>query len=83
LVLLAMGFVGPVKSRLIDDMEIAVDARGNVAVDEDHMTNINGVFAAGDMVTGQSLIVRALADARRAAQGVIRYLKRENRPSII
>ena len=83
LVLLAMGFVGPVKSRLIDDMEIKLTDRGNVEVDENHMTSVEGVFAAGDMVMGQSLIVRALADARIAAQGIIRYLRTAKRTSII
>lgn len=83
LVLLAMGFTGPAKTRLIGDMEINLNARGNVAVDADHMTNIEGVFAAGDMATGQSLIVRALADARRTAEGLIRYLERSRRTSIL
>ncbi len=83
LVLLAMGFVGPVRNGMIDDMQIALNERGNVAVNADHMTSTNGVFSAGDMVMGQSLIVRALADARLTAQGVIRYLENSSRTSIL
>ncbi len=83
LVLLAMGFTGPIKSKLIEDMNIELDSRGNVPVNEEHMTKAEGIFAAGDMVMGQSLIVKALADARLTAQGVIEYLRRVHRTSII
>ncbi len=75
LVLLAMGFAGPEKRGLLTDLEVALDARGNVAVDENYMTNVDGVFAAGDMKRGASLIVWAIAEGRKAAAGIERYLK--------
>jgi len=75
LVLLAMGFAGPDKRGLVTDLEVALDARGNVAVDENYMTNVDGVFAAGDMKRGASLIVWAIAEGRKAAAGIERYLK--------
>ncbi len=75
LVLLAMGFAGPDKRGLLTDLEVALDARGNVAVDENYMTNVDGVFAAGDMKRGASLIVWAIAEGRKAAAGIERYLK--------
>lgn len=75
LVLLAMGFTGPQKSPLFDRLNLALTARGNVKVNENHMTIKEGVFAAGDMVLGQSLIVSALADGRKTAGGIIRYLE--------
>jgi glutamate synthase (NADPH/NADH) small chain len=75
LVLLAMGFTGPVKRGLLDDLGVKYDARGNVAVDEDSMTNIEGVFAGGDVKRGASLIVWAIAEGRKMAAGVDRYLR--------
>lgn len=75
LVLLAMGFTGPAKNRLFDEIGLAFDERGSVAVDAQHMTSVKGVFSAGDMAMGQSLIVRALADGRKTAQGIVDYLK--------
>jgi glutamate synthase (NADPH/NADH) small chain len=75
LVLLAMGFAGPDKRGLLTDLEVTLDARGNVAVDENYMTNVDGVFAAGDMKRGASLIVWAIAEGRKAAAGIERYLK--------
>jgi glutamate synthase (NADPH/NADH) small chain len=75
LVLLAMGFVGPRKNRLLDDLDIPLTARGAVEVDENHMTKVPAVFAAGDMALGQSLVVKAIADGRKTAQGIIRYLQ--------
>ena len=75
LVLLAMGFAGPEKRGLLTDLEVTLDARGNVAVDENYMTNVDGVFAAGDMKRGASLIVWAIAEGRKAAAGIERYLK--------
>ncbi|MFC5996791.1 glutamate synthase subunit beta [Pseudonocardia hispaniensis] len=74
LVLLAMGFVGPEKGRLLADLGVEFDERGNVARDEDFMTSADGVFVAGDMGRGQSLIVWAIAEGRAAAAGVDRYL---------
>jgi len=75
LVLLAMGFAGPEKRGLLTDLEVTLDARGNVAVDENYMTNVDGVFAAGDMKRGASLIVWAIAEGRKAAASIERYLK--------
>jgi glutamate synthase (NADPH/NADH) small chain len=76
LVLLAMGFTGPVKSGLIDRLGVTLDVRGNVHADERHMTSVEGVFAAGDMRRGQSLVVWAIAEGRRAAAGIDRFLRR-------
>jgi glutamate synthase (NADPH/NADH) small chain len=75
LVLLAMGFVGPVKNGLLDSLGLNYDARGNVAVDDHFMTNINGLFASGDTKRGASLIVWAIAEGRKAAQGIHHYLE--------
>lgn len=75
LVLLAMGFVHPVKEGLLADLGVRLDARGNVAVDERYMTSVEGVFAAGDMKRGASLIVWAISEGRKAAEGIDRYLK--------
>jgi len=74
LALLAMGFVGPEKEGLLADLGVALDARGNVAADDDKATSVKGVFAAGDMSRGQSLIVWAIQEGRAAARGVDRYL---------
>ena len=74
LVLLAMGFVGPEKGKLLEGLGVEYDQRGNVARDADFMTNVPGVFSSGDMGRGQSLIVWAIAEGRSAAAGVDRYL---------
>jgi glutamate synthase (NADPH/NADH) small chain len=74
LVLLAMGFVGPEKGKLLSDLGVELDERSNVARDQAFMTNIEGVFSAGDMGRGQSLIVWAIAEGRAAAAGVDAYL---------
>jgi glutamate synthase (NADPH/NADH) small chain len=76
LVLLAMGFTGPVKNGLIEQLGVTLDARGNVQADESYMTSVSGVFAAGDMRRGQSLVVWAIAEGRRAAAGIDGYLRR-------
>jgi glutamate synthase (NADPH/NADH) small chain len=70
LVLLAMGFVGPEKSALLDDLGVTRTDRGNVARDARWMTNVPGVFTAGDMQRGQSLIVWAIAEGRSAARAI-------------
>jgi len=77
LVLLAMGFIGPEKGSWLEQMGVAFDERGNVARREDFMTNVPGVFAAGDMGRGQSLIVWAIAEGRACAAGVDRWLMGE------
>ncbi len=74
LVLLAMGFVGPEKGKLLTDLGVELDQRGNVARDASFMTSVDGVFSAGDMGRGQSLIVWAIAEGRAAAAGVDAYL---------
>jgi glutamate synthase (NADPH/NADH) small chain len=74
LVLLAMGFTGPVKPGLIADLGVELDGRGNVKTDDHYMSSVPGVFAAGDMRRGQSLVVWAIAEGRKAARGVDRWL---------
>jgi glutamate synthase (NADPH/NADH) small chain len=74
LVLLAMGFVGPERGGLLADLGVALTERGTVARDADWMTSVPGVFTAGDMQRGQSLIVWAIAEGRSAARGIDRYL---------
>ncbi|MGH3946035.1 MAG: FAD-dependent oxidoreductase, partial [Pseudonocardiaceae bacterium] len=74
LVLLAMGFVGPEKGKLLEGLGVDYDPRGNVARDSCFMTSVPGVFVAGDMGRGQSLIVWAIAEGRAAAAGVDSYL---------
>ena len=73
LVLLAMGFVGPEKGA-VEQLGVKLTDRGTVWRDENWMTNVAGVFAAGDMQRGQSLIVWAIAEGRSAARAVDRYL---------
>jgi len=75
LVVLAMGFVGPGNDALIQNFGIELDERGNVKADERQMTSMEGIFTAGDMTTGQSLIVRAIASGRKAANGIASYLR--------
>lgn len=77
LVLLAMGFVGPDKGGLLTDLGVGYDQRGNVQRDKSWATNVPGVFVAGDMGRGQSLIVWAIAEGRAAAAAVDRYLEGE------
>ena len=74
LALLAMGFVGPERAGLLDELGVELDERGNVARDDAFMTSVDGVFTAGDMGRGQSLIVWAISEGRSAAAGVDRYL---------
>jgi glutamate synthase (NADPH/NADH) small chain len=74
LVLLAMGFLGPEKDGMLGQLGVKLTERGNVWRDENWMTSVPGVFTAGDMQRGQSLIVWALAEGRQAAKGIDRYL---------
>jgi len=76
LVLLAMGFSGPAGGRLLDDLGVRMTERGTVARDGRWMTNVDGVFTAGDMQRGQSLVVWAIADGRQAARAVDAWLMR-------
>ena len=74
LVLLAMGFVGPERPGLLTDLGVEFTDRGNVSRDGDFQTSVPGVFVAGDMGRGQSLIVWAIAEGRAAASAVDRFL---------
>jgi len=74
LVFLAMGFTGPVKSGFLEELGVALDARGNVVSDERYMTSVPGVFASGDARRGQSLVVWAIAEGRKAARGIDEFL---------
>jgi glutamate synthase (NADPH/NADH) small chain len=80
LVLLAMGFVGPVRSGMIEKMGLELDNRGNVATHDGYMTSVDGIFAAGDMRRGQSLVVWAIAEGRKAAAAVDSYLAAKAEP---
>ncbi|MEJ5368924.1 MAG: glutamate synthase subunit beta [Bryobacteraceae bacterium] len=82
LVLLAMGFTGPVKNGLLEQLGVELDARGNVKADENFMTSVPGVFAAGDMRRGQSLVVWAIAEGRKAAEGVHQWLMSQPVPEV-
>jgi len=79
LVLLAMGFLGPVRNGMIEQLGVNLDARGNVAVGDDWMSSVPGVFAAGDMRRGQSLVVWAISEGRKAARAIDLYLMGESR----
>ena len=74
LVLLAMGFTGPQRAGLLAALDVELDGRGNVARDSGWATNVPGVYVAGDMGRGQSLIVWAIAEGRSAAAAVDRAL---------
>ena len=74
LVLLAMGFVGPVREGLLAELDVKLTERGNVWRDTNWMTSQPSVFAAGDMQRGQSLIVWAIAEGRSAARGIDTHL---------
>jgi len=83
LVLIAMGFLGPVRKGMIEQLGVAIDPRGNVATDDNSMTSVPGIFAAGDMRRGQSLVVWAIAEGRKTAAAVDRYLQEPNRGKIV
>jgi glutamate synthase (NADPH/NADH) small chain len=74
LVLLAMGFLGPVRPGIVEELGVDLDGRGNIVADADYQTSVPGVFAAGDARRGQSLIVWAIAEGRQAARGCDRVL---------
>jgi glutamate synthase (NADPH/NADH) small chain len=74
LVLIAMGFLGPVRNGMVEQLGVQLDNRGNVATDENYMSSVPGVFAAGDM-RRQSLVVWAISEGRKAAACVDQYLK--------
>lgn len=74
LVLIAMGFLHPQHEGLLDDLSLEYDKRGNVITSKENMTSVKGVFSAGDMRTGQSLVVKAIHDGRTTAKYVDKYL---------
>jgi glutamate synthase (NADPH/NADH) small chain len=76
MVLLALGFLGP-ETGLLSQLGVALNDRGIVAVDQHMTTNVPKIFSAGDMARGQSLVVWAIADGRRAARGIDRFLMGE------
>ncbi|MBM4411559.1 MAG: glutamate synthase subunit beta [Chloroflexi bacterium] len=78
LLLLAMGFVGPERGGLLEQLGVELTERGNVKADANKMTSVPGVFTAGDMTRGQSLIVWAIAEGRTAARGIDLYLMGES-----
>jgi len=74
--LIAMGFLGPVRNGMIEQLGVQLDQRGNVQTDANYATSVPGVFAAGDMRRGQSLVVWAIAEGRRAAACVDQFLRK-------
>jgi len=76
LVLLALGFTGPVKQGMVEQFGVELDSRGNIATKGNYMSSVPGVFAAGDMRRGQSLVVWAIAEGRSAAKAIDQYLCR-------
>src|SRR5437868_4107028 len=80
LALLAMGFTGPVRNGMIEQLGVKLDARGNVETGADYMSSVASVFAAGDMRRGQSLVVWAIAEGRKAAAAMDDYLNRPQQP---
>ncbi len=74
LVLIAMGFTGPTKNGLLDELGMAIDSRGNVSTDANYMSSVDGIFSAGDMRRGQSLVVWAISEGRKAAKAVDKFL---------
>ncbi len=75
LVLLALGFTGPAPNGMFDELGVALDSRGNVSTDGNYTTSTPGIFAAGDMRRGQSLVVWAIAEGRQAARAINHYLR--------
>ncbi len=75
LVILAMGFLHPVKEGLLEELELKLDGRQNISVDKNYMTSMEKVFATGDSVSGASLVVNAIAAGRRTAKRIDQFLK--------
>jgi glutamate synthase (NADPH/NADH) small chain len=76
LILLAMGFTGPMRNGMIDQLGVKLDQRGNLETGADYMSSVTGVFAAGDMRRGQSLVVWAIAEGRKAAASIDIFLSK-------
>jgi glutamate synthase (NADPH) small chain len=77
MVILAMGFLHPERSGLVEGLGLQLDERGRVKTDENYMTSKKGVFSAGDMRRGQSLVVWAIHEGRAAAASIDKYLNNE------
>jgi glutamate synthase (NADPH/NADH) small chain len=69
-----MGFLHPEHNGLVKDLGLEFDSRGNVKTDENYMTKVSGVFSTGDMRRGQSLVVWAISEGRKAAYCIDKYL---------
>jgi glutamate synthase (NADPH/NADH) small chain len=76
-----MGFVGPERGGIVEQLGVKLDARSNVATDASGASSVPRVFAAGDVSRGQSLVVWAIADGRRVAAGVDAFLRSSDRRS--
>jgi glutamate synthase (NADPH/NADH) small chain len=76
IVFLAMGFIAPIYDDSLKQLDIKVDERGNIQSDQNHQTNIDKIFSAGDMRNGQSLVVTAINDGRLAATAINNFLKK-------
>lgn len=83
LVLLALGFLGPERKGLLEQLKVKMTERGTVWADENKMTSTPGVFTAGDMTRGQSLVVWAIAEGRAAAWGIDKWLIEKNNLSLV
>ena len=83
LVILAMGFLHPEHTGLLADLKVKFDERGNVLTDANYMTSVEKVFSAGDMRRGQSLVVWAISEGRRAAYFMDKYLMGESNLAIM
>jgi glutamate synthase (NADPH/NADH) small chain len=75
LVLLALGFTGPSPNKMIEELGIVLDSRGNITTNGNYLTSARGVFAAGDIRRGQSLVVWAITEGRQAARAIDQYLR--------
>ncbi len=75
LVLLALGFTGPAPNGMFDELGVVLDSRGNISTNGNYMTSASGIFAAGDIRRGQSLVVWAIAEGRQAARAINHYLR--------
>jgi len=74
LVLLAMGFLGPIREGMVEELGVKLDARSNIATDSNYMSSVPGIFSAGDMRRGQSLVVWAISEGRRTARAIDLFL---------
>lgn len=78
LVLFAMGFLHPEHGELVQQFSLELDGRGNIKTDDEYMTSLPGVFSAGDMRTGQSLVCRAISDGRECAEMIDEFLLKKS-----